>query len=139
MLSTVEKVLFLKSIELFSQIPGEDLTQVALIAAEETCDAGEVIFAEGEAGDALYLVLDGRVRVQREEEVIAELGERECFGEMSILDSAPRPATATAIEDTSLLKITRDDFQEILSEKPEIALGVIKVLSRRLRAASRQV
>jgi len=139
MLSTVEKVLFLKAIELFSQITGEDLAPVALIAAEETRESGEVIFAEGEAGDALYLVLDGRVRIDREEEVIAELGERECFGEMSILDGAPRSATATAIEDTNLLKIARDDFQEILSEKPEIALGVIKVLSRRLRAASRQV
>ncbi|HME91911.1 MAG TPA: cyclic nucleotide-binding domain-containing protein [Myxococcaceae bacterium] len=139
MLSTVEKVLFLKAIELFSQITGEDLAPVALIAAEETRESGEVIFAEGEAGDALYLVLDGRVRIDREEEVIAELGERECFGEMSILDGVPRSATATAIEDTNLLKIARDDFQEILSEKPEIALGVIKVLSRRLRAASRQV
>jgi len=138
MLSTVEKVLFLKSVELFSQIPGEELAQVAMIAAEETREAGEVIFAEGEAGDALYVVLDGRVRVHGEEKVIAELGERECFGEMSILDSGPRSATATAIEDTSLIKITRDDFQEILSEKPEIAIGVIKVLSRRL-AASRQV
>src|SRR5262249_17517668 len=76
MLSTVEKVLFLKAIELFSQITGEDLAPVALIAAEETRESGEVIFAEGEAGDALYLVLDGRVRIDREEEVIAELGER---------------------------------------------------------------
>jgi len=139
MLSTVEKVLFLKAIELFSQITGEDLAPVALIAAEETRESGEVIFAEGETGDALYLVLDGRVRIDRDEQVIAELGERECFGEMSILDGAPRSATATAIEDTNLLKIARDDFQEILSEKPEIALGVIKVLSRRVQAASRQV
>lgn len=137
MLSTVEKVLFLKSIDLFSQIPGEDLAQVALISQEENREQGEEIFAEGETGDALYLVLDGKVRVHRQERVIAELGERECFGEMAILDAAPRSATVTAISGTDLLKITREDFQEIMSEKPEIAMGIIKVLTRRLRDAIR--
>ncbi len=135
MLSTVEKVLFLKSIDLFSQIPGEDLAQVALIATEEAREQGEEIFAEGEAGDALYLVLDGKVRVHRGDRQIAELGERECFGEMAILDASPRSATVTAVKDTNLLKISREDFQEIMSEKPEIALGIIKVLSHRLRNA----
>jgi CRP-like cAMP-binding protein len=135
LLSTVEKVLFLKSIDLFSQIPGEDLAQVALIATEEAREEGEEIFAEGEAGDALYLVLDGKVRVHRGDRQIAELGERECFGEMAILDASPRSATVTAMADTNLLKISREDFQEIMAEKPEIALGIIKVLSHRLRGA----
>jgi CRP/FNR family transcriptional regulator, cyclic AMP receptor protein len=137
MLSTVEKVLFLKSIDLFSQIAGEDLAQVALVSTEESRDQGEEIFAEGEAGDALYLVLDGKVRIHRSDRVIAELGDRECFGEMAILDPAPRMATVTALHDTSLLKISREDFQEILLEKPEIAMGIIKVLTRRLRNATR--
>ncbi len=137
MLSTVEKVLFLKSIDLFSQIPGEDLAQVAQVSTEEAREPGEEIFAEGEAGDALYLVLDGKVRIHRSDRVIAELGERECFGEMAILDPAPRMATVTAINDTSLLKISREDFQEIILEKPEIAMGIIKVLTRRLRNATR--
>ena len=137
MLSTLEKVLFLKSIDLFSQIPGEDLARVALIAVEEPRESGEIIFSEGEPGDALYLVLDGRVRVHHQEKMVAELGERECFGEMALLDSAPRSATVTTVNDTNLLKIARDEFHEILTEKPEIALGIIKVLSRRLRTASR--
>ena len=137
MITTVEKVLFLKSIDLFSQIPGEDLAQVALISTEETREQGEEIFAEGEAGDALYLVLEGKVRVHKLDRVIAELAERECFGEMAILDAAPRSATVTAVSDTNLLKISREDFEEIMSEKPEIALGIIRVLSRRLRDAIR--
>jgi CRP/FNR family cyclic AMP-dependent transcriptional regulator len=136
-LSTVEKVLFLKSIDLFSQIPGEDLAQIALISSEEDRETNEEIFAEGEPGDALYLVLDGRVRVHRNDRVIAELGDRECFGEMAILDAAPRSATVTAMTDASLLKISREDFQEILVEKPEIAAGIIRVLSSRLRNAIR--
>lgn len=137
MISTVEKVLFLKSIDLFSQIPGEDLAAIALIATEEGRDAGDEIFAEGESGDALYLVLDGKVRVHKVDRVIAELGERECFGEMAILDAAPRSATVTAVTPINLLKIAREDFQEIMSEKTEIAEGIIKVLTRRLRDAIR--
>jgi CRP-like cAMP-binding protein len=137
MLSAVEKVLFLKSIDLFSQIPGEDLAQVALISTEEQKDLGEEIFAEGESGDALFLVIDGRVRVHRQDRMIAELGERECFGEMALLDAAPRSATVTALAETNLLKITREDFEDIMTEKPEIAMGIIKVLTRRLRDAIR--
>lgn len=137
MLTTVEKVLFLKSIDLFSQIPGEDLAQVALIATEEQRENGEDIFIEGDVGDALYLVLDGRVRVHRQDKTIAELGERECFGEIAILDASPRSATVTALSDVALLKIAREDFEELLQEKHVIAQGIIKVLTRRLREAIR--
>ena len=137
MLTTVEKVLFLKSIDLFSQIPGEDLAQVALIATEEAREANEDIFIEGDLGDALYLVLEGKVRVHRQDRTIAELGERECFGEIAILDASPRSATVTALSDVSLLKIAREDFEELLQEKHAIAQGVIRVLTRRLREATR--
>ncbi len=137
MITTVEKVLFLKSVDLFGQIPGEDLAQLALITGEEGRDGGEEIFAEGDVGDALYIVLDGRVRVHKKDKLIAELGERECFGEMAILDASPRSATVTALTDVALLKISREDFQELLAEKHAIALGIIKVLTRRLRDAIR--
>src|SRR5437016_4908824 len=107
MLSTVEKVLFLKSIDLFSQIPGEELAQLALISTEEAREAGETIVTEGEEGDALYLVVDGKVRVHRQDRVIAELGVRECFGEMALLDFNPRSATVTALSEANLLRISR--------------------------------
>jgi CRP/FNR family cyclic AMP-dependent transcriptional regulator len=134
-LTTIEKVLFLKGIDLFSQIPGEDLANIALIATEEARDSGENIFEEGDVGDALYLVLEGKVRVHRGEKVIAELAEKECFGEMALLDTAPRSATVTTLSEISLLRISREEFQEIMSEKHEIAVGIIKVLTRRLRDA----
>ncbi len=135
MLTTIEKVLFLKGIDLFSQIPGEDLANIALISTEEARDEGEEVFAEGDVGDALYLVLEGKVRVHRREKTIAELGEKECFGEMALLDTAPRSATVTAMTDVALLRISREEFQEIMAEKHEIAMGIIKVLTRRLRDA----
>lgn len=136
MLSTIEKVLFLKSIELFSQTRGEALAEIGLIALEELHETGDEIFAEGDSGDALYLVLEGKVRVHRQGQTLAELGERECFGEMALLDSETRSANVTTMGPTGLLKISREDFQELLVEKPEIALGIIKVLTARLRRAS---
>lgn len=134
MISTVEKVLFLKSIDLFSQIPGEDLSQIAQITDEVRFEEGDEIFHEGDPGDTLYFVIDGRVRVHRGPIELAVLGERQVFGEMALLDSEPRSASVSAISDVTLLKITRDDFNEILVEKAEIAQGVIKVLTRRLRS-----
>ncbi len=133
MLSTVEKVLFLKSIDLFSQILGDSLAQIALIATEESRDVGEQICGDGECGDALYLVVEGKIRVHHRDRQATELGERGCFGETAILEALPGPASVTAVSATRLLKISREDFQEIMLEKPEIALGIIKVLSRRLR------
>jgi len=133
MLTTVEKVLFLKSIDLFSRIPGEDLAQISVITEETTYEDGEIIFEEGQLGDALFLVVGGKVRVHRGNKEIARLSNGECFGEMAILDSAPRSATVTALDEVDCLKIEREDFYDILGEKPEIAQGIIRVLTARLR------
>jgi CRP/FNR family transcriptional regulator, cyclic AMP receptor protein len=133
MISTVEKVLFLKSIDLFSQVPGEDLAQIAHITDELHYEEGDDIFREGEPGDSLFLVIEGKVRVHRGGHALAELGQRQVFGEMALLDSEPRSASVSAVSDLTLLKIARDDFNEILAEKGEIAQGIIKVLTRRLR------
>lgn len=134
-ISTVEKVLFLKSIDLFSQIPGEDLSQVALITDEVQFDTGEEIVRQGDNGQTLFLIIAGKVRIHVTgvADDLAVLGERGVFGEMSLLDNEPRSASVTAMTDVVCLKIERDDFNEILAEKSEIAQGVIKVLTRRIR------
>ncbi len=139
MLTTVEKVLFLKSIDLFARIPGEDLAQISVITEEVTYEDGESIFEEGQLGDALFLVVSGEVRVHRGTREFARLGVGECFGEMAILDSAPRSATVSALDDVDCLKIEREDFYDILGEKPEIAQGVIRVLTARLRRSLDEV
>ena len=134
-ISTVEKVLFLKSIDLFSQIPGEDLSQIALITDEVQFDSGEEIVRQGDNGQTLFLIIAGKVRIHAigVVEDLAVLGERGVFGEMSLLDNEPRSASVTAMTDVVCLKVERDDFNEILAEKSEIAQGVIKVLTRRIR------
>lgn len=133
MISTVEKVLFLKSIDLFSQIPGEDLARVAQIAEELDFEPGERIMQEGEMGDSMYLIVDGVVQVFKGPRVVVELSERECVGEMAILDSEPRSASVVARGAVRALRIEREDFYELMNEKAEIARGIIKVLTRRLR------
>lgn len=133
MISTVEKVLFLKSIDLFSQIPGEDLARVALIASEIDFEPGELVMNEGEMGDSMYLILEGRVEVLKGETEVASLGAKECVGEMAILDSEPRSATVRAEVPTRALKVEREDFYDLLNERLDIARGIIKVLCRRLR------
>jgi CRP/FNR family transcriptional regulator, cyclic AMP receptor protein len=136
-ITTVEKVLFLKGIDLFSAMPGEDLAQVALVTEELRRGAGEVVIREGEPGESLYLLVEGRVAVLKGDSQVAELGEREVFGEMALLDPGPRSATVRAKTDVTLLTIRSEDFGDIMAEKPEIARGVIQVLTRRLRAATR--
>ena len=135
MISTVEKVLFLRAAELFAALPGEDLARIALLADEERRGAGEEVFREGDVADALYLVASGRVKVLRAGAVVADLGERDVFGEMAVLDPAPRSATVRAATDVVLLRIRREDFQDLLAEELEVARAVIRVLARRLRAA----
>lgn len=135
-IGTVEKVLFLKSIDLFSHISGEDLSQIALITDEVHFEDGDEIFHQGDSGQTLYFIIEGKVRIHASgvADDLAVLSERAVFGEMALLDSEPRSASATALTDVVCLKIERDDFNEILAEKSEIAQGIIKVLIRRLRS-----
>lgn len=138
MISTVEKVLFLKGVDLFKTIPAEELSHIAQITDEVECAPQETIFKEGDQGDAMYLIVDGKVKVHTGDKVLAELGTSQCVGEMAILDAEPRSASITALTDLTLLKINREDFSEILGEKPEISRGIIKVLTGRLREANRR-
>lgn len=138
MISTVEKVLFLKGVDLFETIAGEELSSIARITDQIDIAAHDLVFKEGDEGDAMYLIVGGKVKVHSGEQIFAELGERQVFGEMSILDAEPRSASITALTELTLLKIARDDFTEILAEKPEIAQGILKVLTRRLREANKR-
>ena len=138
MISTIEKVLFLKGVDLFKTIPAEELSHIAQITDEVEFADRATIFKEGDQGDAMYLIVLGRVKVHSGDHVYAELGTSQCFGEMSILDAEPRSASVTALDELTLLKIKREDFSEILAEKPEISRGIIKVLTNRLREANRR-
>ncbi len=133
--ATVEKILFLKSASVFERVSGEDLASLARIAEIETYAAGQSIFQEGDIGDALYVVVRGTVGIQSGGERLASLGPGEAFGEMAVLDEEPRSGTAVVEEEAEVLRIGSEEFYEILHEQVEIAEGVIRMLTRRLRDA----
>lgn len=133
MITSVDRVLFLKGVELFSELPGRELLNLATIADEVDYVIGNDIFREGDPGDALFVIVKGQVEVHRGGRSIAILGARETFGEMAILDSEPRSATVTVLEDVVALQLEREPFFELLATKRQIALGIIRMLTRRLR------
>jgi CRP/FNR family transcriptional regulator, cyclic AMP receptor protein len=99
---------------------------------------GEVIFAEGEPGDSLYIVLSGKVKVSRRaqdgrENMLAVMGPSELIGELSLFDPGPRTATALALTDTRLAKLKQSMLRPWITQHPEIALQLLHVLARRLR------
>jgi CRP/FNR family transcriptional regulator, cyclic AMP receptor protein len=130
----VEKVLFLKHVSLFSRMSVGDLGRVAEIAEEVVYTASSNIFREGDYGDTLFIIVDGSVQIARRSESLALLQTRDYFGEMSILDGEPRSASASAVTDCLLLKISQEEFHDILSTHFDTALAVIKTLSRNLRS-----
>ena len=132
----MERMLFLRSVPLFRDLSGNDLTIVNDIAAEKSFNRGDLVVEEGGAGDSLYIILDGNMRVVKGKEggtTLAVLHEREAFGEMSILDDEPRSATVEAQTDARLLEIRQSDFQRLLVARPKMALALFRTLSQRLR------
>ena len=102
--------------------------------------AGEVIIRENEVGESAYYIENGRVQVSRQKDNqiihLAYITKGETFGEMSMIDEKPRSATVTAVEETLVSKIHRDDFFESLSRKPEASIPILSVLFERLREAN---
>ena len=140
MISTIERVLFLKSVPLFRTIAGEELAHVAQIAEEAYFAPGETFIRQSEVGDCLYVLIDGAVDVVVDERVhVARVGPKAILGEMAVLTDAPRTASCTAVEDTIALRIDRDDFWELMGQHPAVALGVIKEMSERLEELHRRL
>lgn len=131
----VATVSFLKQVDLFREVPADYLVPVAQLAQERRCWAGEQLFAQGEPGDCLYLIGEGEVRILANGTEVARLSAGEVVGEMAVLDSHPRSATAIVERDGRLLRIGSDEFRLLLLSHPEMAMALLRTLARRLRAA----
>ena len=135
----MDMVFLLKGVPLLSDLSGEQLLPVTDIVQHVHVEAGDFVFTEGQAGNHLYVILEGEVEVLRGGERVATLGVKECFGEMALLDQSARSASIRANRDVELLAISRDDFQDLLDMHPALARGVIRVLTQRLRVATEAV
>ena len=139
MLTTIEKVLALKKVSVFAETPDETLAAVAGLLAEVPLPSGETVFEKGDMGDCLYIVANGEVRVHDGDRTLEHLVEGHVFGEMALLDAEPRMASVTAVVDTCLLRLDQEPFFELMNDRPEVARGIIRVLSQRLRARAREL
>jgi len=136
-LSTIERVLLLKSADLFGQLSSEDLAPVAQQAQEVHFRAGEIFIHQDDPGDRMYVIVDGRASViQRGVGEVGTRGPKSTIGEMAIIRCQPRSADCVALSDITALQIEHDDFWELMDERPVVAQGVIKVLAQRLDEAT---
>ena len=129
----LEKVLLLKSLSIFKDSPETILADLAPLMKEEEIEQGTVVFEENEPGDCMYIILSGEIQIHKGKTTLAVLGEKEVFGELSLLDAETRSATATAKTDCVLFKIDQEPFYELIDSRPEVARGFIKNLCNRLR------
>ena len=100
---------------------------------------GETIFSEGDFGDHMLVIAKGKVRIHKGGKTIIEMGDGACFGEMAILDGEARSADATALEDCILFKINQRDFSQVLSTQNNVMVGIIKILTKRLRETTQKL
>src|SRR5690606_29751784 len=129
----------LRGVVLFKDIPADEIFHVAQITEEKRITAGDELFHEGDPGDSLYIVVEGSLRVHIGSQELAVFKKGDALGEMALFDNLPRSATATALEDTTLLCISREQFFDVMTTRMEIMQSIVRTLSLRVRAANEQV
>lgn len=128
MLLTIEKVLILKSVGIFSSVPEAQLVDLATIVESVEFDAGEIIVNKGDLGTSMYIVADGKVRIFEGERQLGELGSRAVFGDLAALDPEPRAASVQAMEDCTLLRLDGESLYELMAGNKEVTRGIVHVL-----------
>jgi CRP/FNR family transcriptional regulator len=134
MLSPVEKMLHLRTLDLFEGLTTRQLSELARVVREVTLPSGEVVVHEGKFEDSMYFIVRGTVLITKGTQPLAELKERDFFGEMSVFDGETRSATATAKGEVVLLSLSRHDLFEVLEDQPAIGIGICQTLVRRIRS-----
>lgn len=128
----------LKKINWFADLPDTFFTELVQKVHTRVLTKDEVLFNKGDEGNSLFIINTGRVKIvtrdSRDNEVILnQIKAGEVIGEMALLDFEPRSAGVVAMEETSVMELSREDFMEILSRQPDLALSVIRSLIARLR------
>jgi CRP-like cAMP-binding protein len=131
----------LAGIELFSELNEAELQEIAALAQTRSVPTDTTIFHEGDPADSIFLVVGGRVKVvttssDGKEFILSVLGSGQVFGEMGLLEAAPRSASVVSITEVELLIIKREDFDRLLTSSPGISRKLMAILSRRLRRAN---
>jgi CRP/FNR family transcriptional regulator, cyclic AMP receptor protein len=130
-----QAVKMLAQVPLFAGLKSKQIKSVAsAFARERSYDSGEIIEKEGGSGVAFYLITNGSVEVRKSEKLVSKLGRGQFFGEMALIDKQPRSATVVSAESgTKCLVMPVWNFKATIEKDPQVAMGVMKELARRLR------
>ena len=142
----MENVEFLKSIPIFSELNNDTLTQLSKSGSIQSFSKDSIILSEKEGGSALFIIISGKVKISRisseddyKEVILSILNPSDFFGEMTLLDGLVKSATATAMEDSKIFLIQRNDFLELIRNYPEVSIALLQELTQRLRAAGMKI
>lgn len=132
---------FLSEVPIFSALRVEDLAGLPVVTNLVARNDGQIIFREGDAPLAMYVVRSGKVAIsvwteENDEVVLSVLHEGDFFGELSLLDGSLRTATAKAVGAVELIEIGRDDFFKLLRLKPDVGISIMAVMAKRLRTTN---
>ncbi|HEY9612091.1 Crp/Fnr family transcriptional regulator [Allocoleopsis sp.] len=139
MLTSVERLLFVRAVPIFQELRDDFLVRLASVMDELSFPADHTIFTQGQEGRSLYIVVSGLVRVHIGDRDLAQLKEGACFGEMSLFDAEPRSASVTTIKSCNCLMLTQLQLYDAIDETPGIAINIIRLLSRRIRELNSRV
>ncbi len=128
-----DRVLLLANTSLFAQTPENVLASITPIMKEESYQPGDVIFRKGDLGTALYVIDTGQVSILDGDTELARFGRGDFFGELALLDTESRSATAEAVEEVRLLRLDQDDFFDLMEERGEVLRSIVRSLSGRIR------
>jgi CRP-like cAMP-binding protein len=132
------KVSILQNVQLFSACTDRELAQIARACDEVEIAPDTVVVVEGSAGDDFYFIVTGEASVSRAGHEVATVGPGQYFGELSLLDEAPRNATVTARSPMTLVRLGRREFSAVLDSWPGVAHKLLQQMARRLRMADEQ-
>ncbi|WP_228201480.1 Crp/Fnr family transcriptional regulator [Flaviflexus ciconiae] len=126
------------SVPLFAGLSEEDQARLTELMSEETLRRGESLFHEGDSGDNLFIIVDGKIKLGHasddgRENLIAILGPREIIGELSLFDLGKRSTSATAVAPTTLLSLSHEDLMGFIDTNPDMAKHMLRQLAQRLR------
>ena len=139
MLTSVERLLFVRAVPIFQELRDDFLVRLASVMDELSFPADHTIVTQGQEGRSLYIVVKGLVRVHIGDRDLAQLNVGTCFGEMSLFDAEPRSASVTTIEPCDCLMLTQLQLYDAIDETPGIAINIIRLLSRRIRELNNKV
>src|SRR5207247_3208001 len=136
---------FLKNVKLFAELSTDSLLKLGSSLKTAEFPPAEVIVREGAPGVSMYIIKSGLVEVRKKDPstgfdfLVAQLSEGAAVGEMSLLTGKPRSATVTTVQPTVVFTLTRADFRNLVTQHPEISLGLARILAERLEDATKQV